>query len=156
MDEETSQFIEAFGLHYERIGLSQTAGRIAGYLMICEPPHQTLDDISTALQMAKSTINTTIRSMTAFTITERVSLPGDRKHYYRISRDLWEGRLKRSMDQFKGFRMMAEQGLALMQEASPESRQRLQEMYDLHDFLEREFPALLERWHAERDSDAAD
>ena len=40
--------------------------------------------------------------------------------------------------------------LALLADAEPERRQRLQEMHDLYTFIAREFPQIMERWREER------
>ena len=80
---------------------------------------------------------------------ERVSLPGERRDYYRLVPDLWTTAMERSSQQFTGFRKMAERGLALLDDTAPERRQRLQEMHALYTFIEREFPQILERWKEE-------
>lgn len=150
MDNTQQQYVEEFGLMFETIGINQTMGRIMGWLLIAEPPHQTLDEICEALDMSKSTISTTVRSMTQLGMIERVSLRGDRRHYYQINDAFWLDAFNRATQQMTGFHRMAEKGLKLL-EAEPESRrQRLQDMYDLYAFLKREMPILVERWHAER------
>ena len=45
---------------------------------------------------------------------------------------------------------LADQGLALLDGAAPDRRRNLTEMRDVSEFLEREFPALIERWQEER------
>jgi len=44
------------------------------------------------------------------------------------------------------FQKLADQGLALLADAPSEQRQRLQEMYDIYLFWEREWPLLNRRW----------
>jgi len=51
-------------------------------------------------------------------------------------------------------RALAERGLELVGAQRPGSR-RLEEMRDLYAFMERELPALLTRWSAERNGLAA-
>jgi hypothetical protein len=40
--EEEREFIERSGLFYEAAGGPRTAGRILGWLLICDPPHQSI------------------------------------------------------------------------------------------------------------------
>lgn len=148
MEPNQQQYVEETGLFFESIGLSQTIGRIMGWLLVCEPPHQTLDEICGALEMAKSTISTTIRTMQQFGMVERVSVRGDRKHYYRVRDSFWVDSFERSLVQFQGFREMAEKGLDLLHESDDKQRERLQKMLDIYTFLEREFPKMLAAWHA--------
>ena len=61
------------------------------------------------------------------------------------------------MQSMTGLHQMVERGLAMLatrtavEGRDPESTQRLQEAHDLYAFLERELPALLQRWQTERD-----
>ena len=50
---------------------------------------------------------------------------------------------------------MAERGLSLMNSASPQTRQGLEEMRDLYAFWEMEMPTVLERWKQDRMERAA-
>lgn len=144
------QYIEEFGLFAEQIGLTRMAGRILAWLLICDPPHQTMNDLVEALQASKSSISTTTRLLITFGMLERISLPGERRDYYRLVPDLWTTAMERSAQQFVGFRKMAERGLALLADAPPERSRRLQEMFDLYQFIGREFPEILARWREER------
>lgn len=144
------QYIEEFGLFAEQIGLTRMAGRILAWLLICDPPHQTMNDLVDALQASKSSISTTTRLLITFGMLERISLPGERRDYYRLVPDLWTTAMERSAQQFVGFRKMAERGLVLLADAPPERSRRLQEMFDLYQFIGREFPEILARWREER------
>lgn len=143
------QYVEEFGLFAEQIGLTRMAGRILGWLLICDPPHQTMNELVDALQTSKSSISTTTRMLITFGMLERMSLPGERRDYYRLVPNLWTMAMERSAQQFTGFRKMADRGLTVLAHVEPERRQRLQEMYDLYTFIEREFPQILERWKEE-------
>lgn len=153
MDDQ-QKYIEDFGLFFEQMGLNRTAGRIFGWLLICDPPEQTLDDLTEALQMAKSTISTSARFLTEVGIIERVSKPGIRKDFYRISPTFWENALNASIEQFRGFKHFAEVGLRLIDEETSEHQRRtLTHMHSLYSFMMREFPAMLERWEEEHKDD---
>jgi hypothetical protein len=49
-------------------------------------------------------------------------------------------------------RKLAEDGLRVLSGTPPARQARLTELRDLYSFMERETPALLERWQRERDS----
>ena len=42
-DEQLLLYVEDFGLYFEQFGLARTAGRMLGWLLVCDPPHQTMD-----------------------------------------------------------------------------------------------------------------
>lgn len=143
-------YIEEFGLYWEQMGLPRMTGRILAWLLICDPPQQTMNDLTEALQASKSSISTATRMLIQFGFMERVSLPGERRDYYRLLPHLWTRVLGAKQNQFTLFLQLAERGLALLDDADPQRRERLEEMHDLYAFMDREYPALLERWRAER------
>jgi DNA-binding MarR family transcriptional regulator len=143
-------YIEEFGLYWEEMGLPRMTGRILAWLLICDPPQQTMTDLTEALQASKSSISTATRMLIQFGFMERVSMPGERRDYYRLLPHLWSRVLGEKQNQFTLFLQLAERGLALLDGADPQRRERLEEMHDLYAFMDREYPALLERWRTER------
>lgn len=152
MDERRRQYVEDAALIFERtMGMPRMTGRICALLMIADPPEMTMPDITDALQTSKSSVSTALQMLTSLGLTERLSLPGERRDYFRLSGKLWYGDLRAAVDKFVGMRTIAERGMALMKSAESENYHKLQAMYDLQNFLAREFPALLERWEAEHE-----
>ena len=72
------QFTEDFGLFFEHLGVPRMAGRILAWLLICDPPEQTMQDLVDALGASKSSISTMTRLLMNFGLIERLSLPGER------------------------------------------------------------------------------
>ena len=130
--------------------MPRTAGRILAWLLICDPPEQTMHDLVQALGASKSSISTMTRLLIQIGMIERVSLPGERRDSYRSTPDHWLRQLEGATQEFASYRALAERGLALLADPSDEQRRALTEMRDVSDFLEREFPALLKRWQDER------
>jgi DNA-binding transcriptional regulator GbsR (MarR family) len=149
-NEEQLKYIEELALYYEQTRQTRAAGRVLGWLLLCDPPHQTMDDLVTALQISKSSVSTATRQLIQVGLIERVSLPGERRDFYRIGAGIWTRIMQAGVGQMTDLRQLAQRGLALLSQASPERRQRLQEMHDLYTFFEREMPLLLARWQAER------
>jgi hypothetical protein len=147
---DQQRFIEEFGLFVEGIGLPRMAGRILAWLLICDPPDQTMHDLTTALQASKSSISTMTRLLIQFRMVERVSLPGERRDYYRVPADFWERWLEDSVNKIAQFRKMAARGLALLDGQPPERRRRLQAMHDVYLLLEEAYPRLVEQWKQQR------
>lgn len=54
MDKTESEFVERFGLMFERLGSNRTLGRVIGWLAICDPPEQTAAGIRDALQISQA------------------------------------------------------------------------------------------------------
>jgi DNA-binding transcriptional regulator GbsR (MarR family) len=150
MDDKTQRFIEDTGMFFERLGLSRMAGRIVGYLLVCEPPEQTMPEIIEALQASKSAISNALAQLQTFFLVTRFSRSGERRDYFRLADDIWYRSFQARMGQITEMRELAEAGLALMEGESKEKRERLLLMRDMYSFMEREFPKLLERWEDEK------
>ena len=61
--EQQQQFVEECGLYFEGIGLTRMAGRIIGWLLISDPPHQTQGDLVEVLQASKSSISVALKTV---------------------------------------------------------------------------------------------
>ncbi|MCA9955025.1 MAG: hypothetical protein KC434_09915 [Anaerolineales bacterium] len=145
-DEQLLHYVEDFGLYFEQFGLARTAGRMLGWLLVCDPPHQTMDELVEVLQVSKSSISTTSRLLMYIGLVSKVSFPGERKDYYRISENAWVQGWEAKNNQTTEMKLMAVRGLNLLPEDDSERRERLQEMHDLYAFLEEELPKLTQRW----------
>jgi DNA-binding transcriptional regulator GbsR (MarR family) len=139
-------FIEEVGLSFEVMGLPRMAGRIFGWLLLSDPPHQSPGELAEMLQASKGSISTMTRLLVQIGLIERISLPGQRRDYFRIKLNAWSEVSKQRLAQISTFRQLAEQGLQILETDDPALRQRLEEMRDIHAFLEREFPLLTDRW----------
>jgi DNA-binding transcriptional regulator GbsR (MarR family) len=143
-------FIEDVGVLFEMIGLPRMAGRIFGWLLISNPPHQSPAELADSLQASKGSISTMTRLLIQISLIERISLPGHRRDYFRIRPHAWSELTKQRLAQITAFRQLAERGLGLLAQAPPELRDRLEEMRDMHAFLEQELPLMNARWEQQR------
>ncbi len=148
---EEQSFVEEVGIVFEQTGLPRMAGRILGWLLISDPPHQSTVELTEALMASKGSISTMTRHLMHIGFIERLSLPGVRHDYFRIRPDAWQHMLRRGLvDEIRMVRQLAERGLELLANKTPLTRKWLEEMRDVYTFLEREFPTLLVRWEQER------
>ncbi len=114
------EYVESFGLYWEQAGLPRMAGRILSWLLICDPPHQTMHQLTEALQASKSSISTGTRMLIHMGIIERLSIPGQRRDHYRVVPDSWSHIMEeKAKKQFTELRRLSERGLALLEGASP-------------------------------------
>lgn len=144
------QFAQDFGMLMERLGLPPMAGRIWGWLLVCDPPHQTEAQLANAVGASRGGISTMTRLLVQFGIAERIGLPGERSRFYRIKSGGFTELLKNKMLAMTEVRKMADRGLELLKDEPPQLRRRLREYRDFYAFFERELPVLIERWKKER------
>ncbi len=144
---EKQCFLEEFGVLFEQHGLPRMTGRILGWLLISDPPHQSTDEMAEALSASKGSISTTTRLLIRIGQIERFSFPGVRHDYFRVKPGACYQMLKDSLVHITTMRQLAERGLELLEGKA--NRGRLEEMRDMYALFEREYPALLERWEQE-------
>ncbi len=153
---EEQHFVEDVGISFEQTGLPRTAGRIFGWLLISDPPHQSTSELAEALMASRGSISTTTRLLIQIGLIERISLPGVRHDYFHLRPDAWQHMIKHGLeDEIKKFRQLAEHGLELLTDKTPLTRKWLEEMRDVYSFLEQKFPALLECWEQEHEEKQA-
>lgn len=147
---EKKHFVEDVGLLFEQGGMPRMAGRIVGWLLICNPPHQSLLEVAEILEASNASISTMTRLLIQMGLVERVGLPGHRRDHYRIRAGAFDTIMQQSLQEIKTGLQLAERGLELVANQPPEMRQRLKEVRELYVFFDREYPVLLERWEKER------
>jgi DNA-binding transcriptional regulator GbsR (MarR family) len=144
-------FVEEVGIVFEQTGMPRMASRILGWLLICDPPHQSTDELTTALMASKGSISSMTRLLIQIGLIERLSLPGVRRDYFRLRPDAWHHMIRRGLeDEIKMVKQIAEHGLELLADKTPLTRKWLEDMRDVYTFLEREFPPLLARFEEEQ------
>jgi len=147
---EEKQFAEEVGIVFEQTGIPRMAGRILGWLLISDPPHQSTEQLTEALIASKGSVSTMTRLLIQMGLIERISLPGVRHDYFRLRSDAWQHMVGRGLtEEIKMVRQLAQHGLGLLGDKTLVTRKWLEEMFDVYTFLEHEFPALLERWEKE-------
>ncbi len=144
--ERALAFAERMGLLCETQGLPRMSGRVIGWLLICDPPHQSLVELGDVLQASKASISTSTRSLEQLKIIERVTFPGDRRDYVRVIPGAWQKLMARFEEESRIMRSIAEEGLAILDGTPPARRERLEEMRDIYGFLLEMAPLLDAEW----------
>jgi DNA-binding transcriptional regulator GbsR (MarR family) len=147
---EERHFVEDVALFFEEMGFPRMAGRILGWLLICDPPEQSAGQLAGVLQASKGSLSTMTRLLIQIGLVERVGLPGERRDHFRIRPGAWPQLLRVQTQVMTGLHQVVERGLGMLADEDPERRRRLEEAHDLYAFLERELPRLLQQWEQER------
>ncbi len=146
IDEARRRFVEETGVMMEEHGLSLMAGRVLGMLQICVPPHRSMDELAEDLQASKGSISMATRMLLRIGVIEKLSLPGHRRHYYRIRPNVWIDMFAQRTEHLNRHKELAAVGLAALGNEPIEAKERLLEMMVFFDFVEEEIPRLVDRW----------
>jgi DNA-binding transcriptional regulator GbsR (MarR family) len=145
-----SDFVEEMGRVLAGYGMTPMAGRMWGWLLICEPPEQTAAELADALQASRGAISGTARLLAGAGMIRRTTRRGDRREYFSAPPEALDSFLESAGRIYRQFREMAERGLAAIADRPPESRRRLEELRDVFAFVETEVPAVVDRFLSER------
>lgn len=140
------EYADEVGLFFADAGLPRMPGRILGWLLVCEPPHQSAEDLAAALQVSRGSISMAMQMLQTAGAVERYPVPGSRRTYYRMRPGFW---LREAEDKARiagEWRKLTDRGLDLMGDRPEESRRRLQEAHDMYAFLEEEYARIRDRW----------
>ena len=144
------QFVEEMGQFLAGLGMTPMAGRMWGWLLICEPAEQTAADIADALQASRGAISGTARILANAGLIRRGTKPGDRREYFSAPPEALESMIGSAASIYRQMRTIAERGLEATRDRSPAARARLEEFRDVMLFVEVEVPALIDRFLRER------
>lgn len=147
--EAVAVYVEEIGCHFEEGGWPRMAGRMLGALIVAEPPALTAGELAERLHASRGSISTMSRLLVSSRMVERVTRRGDRRTWLRLRPDAWGGIVDNRTRQIAELRELGERGLSLFPEAGAR-RASLEELVDVCGYLEREWPALMERWRSDR------
>ena len=144
--------VEEYGLLFEEMGGTRMEGRVMAWLLLAEPPEQSLTEIAQGLGVSKAAVSTSARSLLQSRAVERVSEPGRRGDYYRSTPGKLESVLR--LDHVESLGRLVDRSLELVAggDQAQSNYALLREMRDFIAFLEAEIPGLVSRWQAHRET----
>ena len=146
---DQQRFIENVGLYFEQYQISRIGGRLLGLLTLLGGPF-TLDQMAGALGVSRASVSTNIRILVTLGIADHISLPGDRRDYYRFAEDPWQHGMEARITSTSTLRRIAEQGLATVAPPDTVARAHLEELLDFCDFAIEDMHGMIARWQARR------
>jgi DNA-binding transcriptional regulator GbsR (MarR family) len=151
-DDAAVRFADRAGGFYAReYGIPPVAGRLIGYLAVCDPPEQTIADLAEALLASRSAITGAVKLLEGYHGVRRTRSAGDRVDHVSLDPAVLEPRGFAPFV-YQEMAALAREGLELLKDASPARRAILEDTAALGDFLAERMPALLQEWHARRDA----
>jgi DNA-binding transcriptional regulator GbsR (MarR family) len=150
-----SQFVEEMGQFLSSLGMTPMSGRMWGWLLICDPPEQTAGDIAAALHASRGAISGTARLLATSGLIRRGTRPRDRREYFSAPPEALDSLLGSASAIYHQMRAIAGRGLDAIADRPEESKQRLQEFYDVMGFVEREVPRVVAQFLRERSEGTA-
>jgi len=148
------ELIEEFGLLHEQMGSTRMCGRVATWLLLCDPPVQSLTEIAEGLGVSKAAVSGSARLLFQNHVVERVSEPGQRGDFYRALPVDAGGVMP--LDHVRTLNSLLRRAIASVsdRDQTHPNYAMMRELLEFTEFIEAELPPLLARW-GERQAGAA-
>jgi DNA-binding MarR family transcriptional regulator len=143
------QYAEEVGMVLAGMGMTPAYGKLLGWLLICDPPTQSLADLSTALGLSKGSVSTGMRTLERLGLVRRVASPGTRGHVYEVTPHALMDLAAPAGQQYAVMRALMERGLTLLEDPRSPRAERLRASREFFAFIEREVPKLIEQFKTE-------
>lgn len=146
MAPDEAEFVDRLGLFFELLGATRTMGRVYGWLLICDPPQQSLTQLTEALSVSKASISTVARQLLDGGMVERLPSP-NRQHVYRVRPGGFTSVLGTQLSLMRLGIEPAEYALSMLGEDRAEQRQRVEDFRDFCEFCTQAYgEQLMEMW----------
>ena len=150
MNKEKLIYTEETALMFEKLGMTRMAGRVFGTLIVSKQESLSFDQICETLDASKGSISGTTKQLVEIGLIEPVSLPGDRKTYYRITKIELGDLLKSRMQMFSKFSENLTKGRSL-RDKEDEVSQWLLEASTFYSWIGSEMDQVIDKWHDQKD-----
>ncbi|MEA1902101.1 MAG: ArsR family transcriptional regulator [Actinomycetota bacterium] len=141
-NKDQHDYIEKVGRWWEAAAGSRAGGRILGWLMICDPPHQSSADLIEALDLSAGSISNQLRFLEGLGLLERVTFPGDRVSYFQMRPHAWVEVMIEKQAGTAALVALAESAQGVLPSDRPD---RVTELARVAEFMNKEWPALMDR-----------
>lgn len=141
-------FSDHVGRFYaERYGFPPVAGRLIGFLYVCEPAQQSINDIADTLLTSRSAINNAVKMLETQKLIHRSRPAGTRADLICLNPLGWEN-LGFDPSEYLEMARLGREGLALLRDAPAQRREAIEIVISLNEFLAERLPQLYHEWTA--------
>lgn len=137
-------FADHVGRFYaQRYGFPPVTGRVIGYLSVCEPMQQSINDIAETLLTSRSAINGAVKQLEVQGLVNRTRPAGTRADLINFNPLGWQ-RAGFDPSEYTETAALLREGLQLLDAAPSERRQGLEMAASLNEYLAEKLPQIYE------------
>lgn len=143
-------FADHMGQFYaQRYGFPPVTGRILGYLAVCEPMEQSINDMAEILLTSRSAVNNALKTLETQNLISRSRPAGTRADLISLKP---VGLENTGFDagEYEEMARLAREGLELLKDAPAERRHSLEATASLGDFLAERLPQIFQEWKSKQ------
>lgn len=132
------EWVERVSMYLARDGVPPIAGRVLGWLMVCDPPDQSAGQISDAIGASRASLTSNLRLLTTMGFLSSRTRPGNRTTYYRMADDAWSIVVRRQIETMASFLDLSRDGIDL---AGPGNGARVRQAHRTFEWMAAAFDA---------------
>lgn len=150
-DEEITFADHVGRFYHHRYGFPPMVGRVLGYLLVCDPPEQSIGELSEALLASRTAISGALSVLERLDSIRRSRAAGERMDRVRLD---FSSSQARGFDtsEYQQLADLAREGLHVLREANPKRRATLVEMEAFATWLVERTRELEREWETHRDA----
>lgn len=142
-------FVEEFGEELTRSGMNRMAARTFAAIASSDEGALTAAELRETLQASPAAISGAVRYLEQVDMIRRSRPLGSRRDIYSLTDDVWYEALTQRGTVVDRWRDVMAKGAGELGDDTP-AGQRMAVMADFFDFMGKELPAMLDRWHEHR------
>lgn len=148
-------FAEHIGRFLENKGMTGAPGRVLGWLLVCQPAHQSAEELATGLQLSRGSVSMAVNSLQVAGAVERIKLPGKRATYYRMKPGFWLNEATSKAQLARQWSRLAEQGITELSQDPDFDAGRLEETRNVYEFLAEHYERIELSWREQNGDPSA-
>jgi predicted transcriptional regulator len=152
---EVERFVERFASVLADGGVPRMAARVFAALLASDSGRLTAAELAETLHVSPAAVSGAVRYLVQVSLIGRERERGSRRDVYRIHDDLWYEAIVDRQPLLTRWERALGEGVSALGADTPAGH-RLAESAGFFAFLQRELPALLERWRLSRAASAGD
>lgn len=144
---EKTDFVNDFSLKLEEVGHPRIFGQILGWLLICNPRHQSFTDLMENLDISKASVSNITRILLEVGLIERVRITGERQMYFKLKNGALTEFMDKQIKHIIEVKTILDKGLQLVKDNEEDDIARLEKASNFYAFLTSELPGLIDRFN---------
>lgn len=144
--DELTRLSEELGVVFADAGLPEIAGRILGWLLVCDPAEQSLEQLRVASKASKASISNMTRLLQHFGFIERVGGGQSRVIFYRLREDPWTPFSEKRLETTRRLVRLGQHAIDTLRWMPSGRRLRIELMARFWSFLLQRNEGFIEEW----------
>lgn len=138
------------GVFHEKKGMQPASARVLALLLVSDRTELTFDEIREALNISKSAASGAINLLLSIGKIEYMTLPGDRKRYFRNRIFNWKEEMLCNVEGLTAVSKFMKEVLSQRPPETKEFNAAIEEIVDFLDFFNKEIPEVFKKWEEGR------